>query len=111
MSASITSLDAYAASHGELNRVDKKVCRYLRTLSTGKAYDCTATESHGRSWTNSQRGDRNQKSKVVAGNDGAQSRTLADSGGDLGTAPTRGTNIDGRRLLSAFSEPFLSGLF
>ena len=38
-SASITGLDAYTASLGELNRLDKKVCRYLRTLSKGKAYD------------------------------------------------------------------------
>ena len=28
--------------------------------------------------------DRNQKSEMVAGNDGAQPRTLADDGGDLG---------------------------
>ena len=46
VSASITGLDAYAASPGELNRIDKKVCRYLRALSKGKAHDRAATESH-----------------------------------------------------------------
>ena len=86
VSASITGLDAYAASPGELNRIDKKVCRYLRALDCAKAFDCAATECHGRSWTNAQpllyaegatstSGDRNHKSKVVASNDGAQSRT------------------------------------
>ena len=54
VSASITGLDAYAASPGELNRLDKKTCRYLRALSKGRAYDSAATESHGRSWTNAQ---------------------------------------------------------
>ena len=49
-----TDLVAYAASPGELNRIDKKVCRYLRALSTGTANDLAATESHGRSLTNAQ---------------------------------------------------------
>ena len=54
VSASITCLDAHAASPGELNRLDKNMCRYLRALSKGRAYDSAATESHGRSWTNAQ---------------------------------------------------------
>ena len=54
VSASITGLDACAASLGELNRLDKKTCRYLRALSKGRACDIAATESHGRSWTNAQ---------------------------------------------------------
>ena len=56
-------------------------------------------------------GDRNQKSKVVADHDGAQPRTLADNGGHLETASKRGTHIDGRRLLSIFSEPIRSVFF
>ena len=52
--ARVSGLDAYAASHGELNRLDKKTCRYLRALSKGRAHDSAATESHGRSWTNAQ---------------------------------------------------------
>ena len=54
VSASITGLDAYVAWPGELSRIDKKICRYLRALSKGKAHDHAATESHGRSWTNAQ---------------------------------------------------------
>ena len=54
VSASITGLDAYAAWPGDLSRIDKKICRYLRALSKGKAHDHAATESHGRSWTNAQ---------------------------------------------------------
>ena len=54
VSASITGIDAYAASPGELNRLDKNICKYLRALSKGRAYDSSATESHGRSWTNAQ---------------------------------------------------------
>ena len=54
VSASITGLNADAASPGELNRTDKKMCRYLRALSNGKAHGHAATESHGRSWTNAQ---------------------------------------------------------
>ena len=46
VSASITGLDAYAASPGELNRIDKKICRYLRAFSNGKPYK--------RSWTSVQ---------------------------------------------------------
>ena len=48
-SAAITGLDAYAASPGELNRLDKKVCRYLRALSKGKAHEIASNERHGRS--------------------------------------------------------------
>ena len=100
MSASITGLDACVASPGELNRIDKKVFRYLRAFSKGKAYEHAATESHDRSWTKatpqmegatSKSGDRNPTSKAVAGNDGAQSRTPADNGGNMGTAPRRAT--------------------
>ena len=57
MSASITGTDAYAASLGELNRLDKK-CKCLSALSKGRAYDSTAIESHGRSWTNAQLFDK-----------------------------------------------------
>ena len=53
-SAEITGLDAYAASPGELNGLDKKVCRYLRALSKGKAYEIAANQCHGSSWTNAQ---------------------------------------------------------
>ena len=53
-SAAITGLDAYAAAPGELNRLDKKLCRYLRTLSNCKAYEIAPNERHGRSWTNDQ---------------------------------------------------------
>ena len=51
VSASITGLDACSASPGELNRLDKKTCKYLRALPKGRAYDSTASESHVRSWT------------------------------------------------------------
>ena len=54
VSASITGIDAYAASPCELNRLDKKFCKYLRALSLGRTCDSAATESHGRSWTNAQ---------------------------------------------------------
>ena len=54
VSASISGLDAHAASPGELHRIDKRICWYLRALSKGKAHDHAATESHGRSWTNAQ---------------------------------------------------------
>ena len=119
MSASITGIDAFATAPGESNRIDKKVYRYLRALSKGKAYDRAATERHGRSWTNAQflhkwkvlpaRADiRNQESEVVAGNDGAQPHTLADNGGNMGTAPRRATNTDDRRCLCTYSEPFRS---
>ena len=117
VSASITGLDAYAASPGELNRIDKKIYRYLRALSKGKAYDRAATESHGRSWTNAQlwkvlpaRAEiAIRRVKVVAGNDGTQPRTPADNGGNMVTAPRRATNVDIRRCLSAHSKPFRSG--
>ena len=36
VSAPITGFDAYAVSPGELNRIDEKICRCLRALSTGK---------------------------------------------------------------------------
>ena len=36
VSASITGLDAYSASPGGLNRIEQKVCRYLRALCKGK---------------------------------------------------------------------------
>ena len=54
VSAATTGMDAYAASPSELNKLDKKTCKYLRALSKGKAYDSSATESHGRSWTNAE---------------------------------------------------------
>ena len=106
VSASITGLDACAASPGELNRLDKNLCRNLKAHSEGRAYDSAATESRAQldqrsapsqveSAPRTSR-DRNQKSKMGAGNDEAQPRTLADNGGDLGTASRRGTNIDGR---------------
>ena len=41
----------------------------------------------------------------MASNDGAQPRTPADNGGNVVTASRRGTNIDGRRLRSTYSEP------
>ena len=64
-------------------------CITWRALSKGRAYDITAIEGHGRIWTNAQllhkwkvlprtSRDRNQKSKMVAGNDGAP-RTLTDN--------------------------------
>ena len=53
MSASITGIDAYAAYLGELNRLDKN-CKCLSLLFKDIAYDSTAIESHGRSWTNAQ---------------------------------------------------------
>ena len=54
VSASITGLASYAASPGELNRLDKKVSTCLRALCKGQAHDSSATERHGRSWTNAQ---------------------------------------------------------
>ena len=52
--ATITGTDAYAASPSELNKLDKNTCEFLRVFSKGRAYDSSATESHGRSWTNAQ---------------------------------------------------------
>ena len=59
----------------------------------------------------SKSGDRNQKSKVVASADGAQPRTPADSGGNMGTAPRRATNVDDRRRLCTDSESIRNGFF
>ena len=87
MSASITGLNAYAASLGELNRLDKKLKRYLRALSKGRAYNSAATESHGRSGTNAQ---LFHKWKVLHARAEIAIRRVkwwlamtADSGGDL----------------------------
>ena len=86
------------------NQIDKKVCRYLRTLSKGKAYDCAA-------WTQLDQRPAPPQVEVAtsARGDGAQSRTLADNGGNMVTTARRSPNIDNKRRLSAHSEPFLGG--
>ena len=48
------AMESQKAAPGGLNRIGEKMCRYLRALSKGKAYDHAATEGHGRSWTNAQ---------------------------------------------------------
>ena len=83
VSAAMTGMDAYAASPSELSKLYKKICKYLRALTKGKAYDSNAAESHGRSWTNAQILQKwkvlpaSQKNQMVAGNDGAQPRTTS----------------------------------
>ena len=110
VSAWITGVDAYAASPCELDRIDKKICRYVRAFSKGKAYDprCdgaprtqldkrpTPSQVEG---VTSMSGDRSLTSQVVAGNDGTQPRTPADNGGNMETSPRRTTNVDTGRCL------------
>ena len=99
VSASITGLDAYVASPGGMNRIDKKfpgICAHF--LAPRWRVRDAVPRVEGATSTS---GDRNQKSEVLAGNDGAQPRTPADNGGDTETAPRRASNIDGRRRLSA----------
>ena len=62
VSASITGLGSYAASPGELNRLDKRVCRNLRAPCKGKTYDSSTTRRHDRSSTN---GHLHHKRKVL----------------------------------------------
>ena len=54
VSASVTGMDSCAASLGEVNRLNKNVCGYLRALSKGKVYDRGVSESHGCSCANAQ---------------------------------------------------------
>ena len=102
-----SKMPAYASSPDGVNPIDKKVCRYLRALSKGKAYDCAATGSHGRSWTNAQ---LLHQWKVlparaeVAGNDGAQARTPADNSGNLETASRQTLTAEG--FLAPTANPF-----
>ena len=103
MSASITGFDAYALPH-------KKMCRYLRAVSKGKACDHAATESHGRNWKMLP-----ARAEIAIGRvKWWQAMTehhhahLQTNGGNLGTAPRRATNVDIRRCLSAHSKSFRS---
>ena len=73
---------------GELNRFDKKICRYLRALSLSPRTEHTTVPRP--------RAQLDQHSAPSQVDDGAQSRKFADNGGDLETASRRGTNIDGR---------------
>ena len=92
----------------ELDRLDKKICRYLRALSKGRAYDSAATESHGRSWTNAQilqvealpaRAEiairRVKWWEAMTEHNHADMQTMAAI---WETASRRGTNVDGRRF-------------
>ena len=81
-----------------MNGLEKKVCRYLRALSKGKAYEIAANESTS--------GDRDSTSEMVAGDDGAQPRTFTDNGGNMVTASRRGTNIDGKGFLEPTANAF-----
>ena len=86
-----------------MNGLEKKICRFLRALSKGKAYEIAANESTS--------GDRDSTSEMVAGDDGAQPRTFTDNGGNMETASRRGTNVDGRGFSGTNSERVRSGFF
>ena len=121
-SAEITGLDAYAASPGELNGLDKKVWSILTCPLERKGIrNCCEPVSRKQldqrpasaqvESVSSTSGSRDSTSEMVAGDDGAQPRTFTDNGGNVGTASRRGINVDGRGFSGTNSVRVRSGFF
>ena len=77
--ASIMCLAAYAASPGELNRIVKKICRYLCAFSKGKARRTTAQLDKGPTPSQVEGAPRTSRDRNQKGQwwQAAQPRTLA----------------------------------